>query len=118
MLRFNFNFLDNIEPNLTTYLDIAQECMATDPHNTMAKSRACLEYICKDILINHDKVSKKHKQDSDKNPGLGKYTDILADCKALDKNLSFIVSGCIAFAIGFTAYAVAYWIFKTRVILR
>lgn len=85
MLRFNFNFLNNIEPNLTTYLDIAQECMATDPHNTMAKSRACLEHICKDIVLNHDKVSKKHKQDSDKNPGLGKYTDILADCKALDK---------------------------------
>ena len=41
MLRFNFNFLSKIEPNLTKYLDIAQDCIPTDPHNTMAKSRAC-----------------------------------------------------------------------------
>ena len=88
MLRFNFEFLSKIEPNLTKYLDIAQECMAKDPHNTMAKSRACLEVICKDIIINHDKkckIKNKNKQDLEKNPGLGKYTDILAEYKALDK---------------------------------
>lgn len=56
MLRFNFDFLKLIEPNLWKYLNIAQNSIATDPHNTMAKVRACMEFISKDMIIKYNKI--------------------------------------------------------------
>lgn len=84
MIKFDFNFLDRIEPNLKQYLDIAQNSIITDPHNTMAKVRACMEFIVVDILKKSPEALEKSKKGKSTDK-LSKRLNSLKICGILDE---------------------------------